>query len=98
MAGLREEIKSSGSKQNGSFVKLRNSQTNAMNCRSAGAVHCALSVMANYQSGPGVSNSFSNGMREVPDVAAQADTKIGYAIYTINPSSDKPGWPASCSC
>jgi hypothetical protein len=54
MAGLREEIKSSGSKQNGSFVKLRNSQNNAMNCRSAGAVHCALSVMANYQSGPGV--------------------------------------------
>jgi subtilase family serine protease len=34
-----------------------------------------------YQSGPGVSNSYSNGMREVPDVSADADPNTGYSIY-----------------
>jgi hypothetical protein len=34
-----------------------------------------------YQTGPGVSNSFSNGMREVPDVSADADPNTGYSEY-----------------
>ncbi len=34
-----------------------------------------------YQSGPGVSNSYSNGKREVPDVSADADPNTGYSIY-----------------
>ena len=34
-----------------------------------------------WQSGPGVSNSFSNGMREVPDVSADADPLTGYRVY-----------------
>jgi hypothetical protein len=34
-----------------------------------------------YQSGPGVSNSYSNGNREVPDVSADADPNSGYSIY-----------------
>lgn len=34
-----------------------------------------------WQSGPGVSNSDSNGMRQVPDVAADADPLSGYYIY-----------------
>ena len=34
-----------------------------------------------YQSGPGVSNSYSNGMREVPDVTADADPNTGYSVY-----------------
>ena len=34
-----------------------------------------------YQSGPGVSNSYSNGMREVPDVSADADPNTGYSVY-----------------
>lgn len=34
-----------------------------------------------WQGGPGVSNSYSNGMREVPDVSADADPLTGYRIY-----------------
>jgi len=34
-----------------------------------------------WQQGPGVSNSFSNGMREVPDVALDADPASGYLVY-----------------
>jgi kumamolisin len=34
-----------------------------------------------WQTGPGVNNQFSNGMRQVPDIAADADPLTGYAIY-----------------
>ncbi|MGO8950637.1 MAG: protease pro-enzyme activation domain-containing protein [Ktedonobacterales bacterium] len=34
-----------------------------------------------WQTGPGVLNSYTNGMREVPDVAADADPLTGYLIY-----------------
>jgi kumamolisin len=34
-----------------------------------------------WQTGPGVNNQFSNGARQVPDVAANADPLTGYAIY-----------------
>jgi len=35
-----------------------------------------------WQTGPGVQNSYSNGMREVPDVSADADPNSGYSIYS----------------
>jgi subtilase family serine protease len=35
-----------------------------------------------WQSGPGVQNTYSNGMREVPDVSADADPSTGYSIYS----------------
>jgi kumamolisin len=38
-----------------------------------------------YQSGPGVSNAFSNGKREVPDVSADADPNTGYSEYCTDP-------------
>ncbi|MBV9613931.1 MAG: S8/S53 family peptidase [Ktedonobacteraceae bacterium] len=38
-------------------------------------------LMPNWQRGPGVQNSYSNGKREVPDVSANADNNYGYAIY-----------------
>src|SRR5579885_2623679 len=38
-------------------------------------------AMPSWQSGPGVQNSYSNGKREVPDISADADPGIGYAIY-----------------
>jgi len=44
-----------------------------------------------YQTGPGVSNQYSNGMRQVPDVAANADPHTGYAIYTVSPRNT-PSW------
>jgi subtilase family serine protease len=34
-----------------------------------------------WQTGPGVENVYSNGMREVPDVSADADPLTGYAAY-----------------
>ena len=34
-----------------------------------------------WQTGPGVNNSYSNGMRQVPDVSADADPLTGYRIY-----------------
>ena len=45
-----------------------------------------------WQVGPGVANSFSNGMRQVPDVALDADPRTGYSIYTKTSSSAKPDW------
>ncbi len=34
-----------------------------------------------WQVGPGVKNQYSNGNRQVPDVSADADPAIGYAVY-----------------
>ena len=34
-----------------------------------------------WQSGPGVKNSYSNGMRETPDVSLDADPATGYPVY-----------------
>lgn len=34
-----------------------------------------------YQTGPGTTNSYSNGKRQVPDVAADADPASGYSVY-----------------
>ena len=36
-----------------------------------------------YQTGPGTTNSYSNGKRQVPDVTADADRNTGYSIYTV---------------
>src|SRR5205807_3747657 len=40
-----------------------------------------------WQSGPGVQNSYSNGMRETPDVSLDADPATGYPIYCTAGSS-----------
>ena len=47
--------------------------------------------LPSYQSGPGVTNSFSNGERQVPDVAANADPNTGYRVYTVD-NFDSPTW------
>lgn len=44
-----------------------------------------------YQTGPGAQNQYSNGKRQVPDVAANADPHTGYAVYTVNPRN-QPSW------
>ena len=38
-------------------------------------------ALPSWQSGRGVANQFSDGRRQVPDVAADADPLTGYAIY-----------------
>jgi kumamolisin len=49
-----------------------------------------------WQTGPGVSNSSSNGWRQVPDVALDADPQTGYSIYATNnpppPNPSTTGW------
>ncbi len=45
-----------------------------------------------YQTGPGVSNSYSNGMREVPDVSADADPNTGYSMYCTVGVAGCTGW------
>lgn len=35
-----------------------------------------------WQTGTGTTNSYSNGMRQVPDVSADADPATGYSIYS----------------
>ena len=43
-----------------------------------------------WQTGPGVANSYSNGKRQVPDLALDADPQTGYSVYvTYNGST---GW------
>lgn len=37
--------------------------------------------LQSWETGPGVQNQYSNGMREVPDVALDADENTGYSIY-----------------
>ncbi len=37
--------------------------------------------LPSWQTGPGVQNSYSNGMRETPDVSLDADPSTGYPIY-----------------
>lgn len=37
-----------------------------------------------YQAGPGVQNQYSNTMRQVPDVAGDADPHTGFSVYTMD--------------
>ena len=48
-----------------------------------------------WQSGPGVANPFSNGMRQVPDVSGDADPLSGWDIFTNG--SEQPGGGTSAS-
>ncbi len=44
-----------------------------------------------WQKGPGVQNSYSNGMRETPDVSLDADPATGYPMYCTVGSSCSGG-------
>ncbi len=55
-----------------------------------------------WQQGPGVSNGFSDGRRQLPDVSADADVASGWATYTAGSggqtggtSAAAPFWAAS---
>ena len=43
-----------------------------------------------WQAGPGVANSYSNAMRQVPDVSLDADPRTGYSIYATDKGTT--GW------
>ncbi len=48
-----------------------------------------------WQTGPGVLDSFSNGRRQVPDVAADADPATGWSIYVEGSSGQAGGTSAA---
>ncbi|GAC1390440.1 MAG: hypothetical protein NVS4B11_12450 [Ktedonobacteraceae bacterium] len=50
--------------------------------------------LPSWQSGPGVQNKYSNGFREVPDLSAVGDPKIGYSVYctVTNAGCPPTGW------
>lgn len=59
-----------------------------------GGVSVAYSIPA-WQTGNGVSNSYSNGMRQIPDVSASADPMTGYTVYdSTTPCSGSDCWTA----
>lgn len=45
-----------------------------------------------WQTGPGVDNAYSTGMRQFPDVAAAADPDTGYQTYWTDPKIGEPRW------
>ncbi|MEO8972850.1 MAG: protease pro-enzyme activation domain-containing protein [Ktedonobacteraceae bacterium] len=51
-------------------------------------------ALPTWQTGSGVSNQYSNGNREVPDVSADADPATGYAVYCTVSAAGCPssGW------
>ncbi len=42
-----------------------------------------------WQEGPGVLNTYSDGMRQIPDVSADSNSSTGYLIYTYDASTGK---------
>jgi Pro-kumamolisin, activation domain/Subtilase family len=49
----------------------------------------------NWQVGPGVQNGYSNGMRQVPDVAADADPATGFVTVVAGNSQEVGGTSAA---
>jgi subtilase family serine protease len=47
-----------------------------------------------WQVGPGTTNSYSNGKRQVPDISADADPNSGYSVYCTTTASGctSSGW------
>src|SRR5207247_2122356 len=48
-----------------------------------------------WQTGPGVFSQYSNGHRQVPDVALDADPRTGYSVYITN--NNTTGWAAAAA-
>ena len=48
-----------------------------------------------WQTGPGVQNPFSDGSRQVPDVAADADPGTGWSLFTGGQASEAGGTSAA---
>lgn len=48
-----------------------------------------LFAQPSWQEGPGVFNIYSDGMRQIPDVAADSNSSTGYLIYTYDSSTGK---------
>jgi kumamolisin len=55
---------------------------NASASSAGGGGISTLFTKPSYQTGPGTTNSYSNGERQVPDVTAVADPASGYSIYS----------------
>jgi subtilase family serine protease len=47
-----------------------------------------------WQVGPGVENRYSTGVRQVPDVSADADPGTGWMVFTSGPANSSGDYPA----
>ncbi len=52
----------------------------------------AVDAIPPWQTGPGVTNEYSNGKRQTPDVSAAADPDTGYLVYRTPPDGGDPDW------
>jgi hypothetical protein len=81
------------------------SNPNTFPARGSGGGLSSYFARPNWQTGPGVANTYSTGKRQVPDVSLDADPQTGYSVYvTYNRSTGwnvvggtsaaAPGWAA----
>lgn len=56
--------------------------SNSTNSTGGGGGLSTIYAKPSWQVGPGTTNSYSNGKRQVPDVSADADPASGYSIYS----------------
>ena len=94
VGGTSLSVNSDGSYQSESVWSNPNDNLHGPNGSGSGGGISSVWHMPAWQSGSGVQNSYSNGNREVPDVAANADPNTGYAIYCTVANSGCPstGW------
>lgn len=64
----------------------------AINNGASGGGLSQIWYMPKWQQGPGVANAYSNGRREVPDVAVNADPQTGYDVYCSVGGCSGRGW------
>lgn len=78
VGGTNLAISGSGSSSSYSSEKVWNDSATS----AGGGGISTIFSKPSYQVGPGTSNSYSNGKRQVPDVSADADPNSGYSIYS----------------
>ena len=73
-----------------STYKSESAWSNANTARGTGGGLSGYFARPSWQTGPGVANTYSNGKRQVPDVALDADPQTGYSVYVTYQGST--GW------
>jgi kumamolisin len=68
---------------NGTSYSNESAWSDNTNLLGSGGGISTIYTIPSYQTGPGVRNgSYYNGLREIPDVSADADPNTGYSIYS----------------
>ena len=96
VGGTRLTVGSGGSYRGESVWSSPNDTSRSAKGAGGGGGISSYFAKPSYQSGPGVDNAYSNGKRQVPDVAADADPASGYSVYcTVSAAGcTSSGWIA----